>query len=412
MSDLPRPIRAALRDGVDETRLHEIWQRVETRRNARRFARRVLLPAFAVCGVVLSALSWLRVPPAEHTAPTAAREALALAGGEALSSATTIEVAANAEERVLRLSDGTRITLGSGGRLVPRASTAARLELVIERGRARFEVQPQRGRVFAVSAGGMRVEVVGTVFSVERGEREAAVSVEHGRVRVRAGDLPGGERILGAGESLRVPAPAAPGASDSAQTPAPTVTAEAAPPSATVASDVAPDVAPAPAARPEPVQVASPAFRAAVARGDYARAYALLGARGYARAVRQQTEIDALLQLADVARAAGKPHAAALSLSRIIELHPQGDRSALAALTLGRLELDVLGEPAAAVRALRAALAAGLPVALQEDALARLVDACARAGEQAAAARAAEQYRQRFPNGRWRASVEQWVNTR
>jgi transmembrane sensor len=388
-----------LRDGIDDARLDEIYAGVRARRRSRRWRQRVLVPALALTCAAAAVVAVRReAPAAEVVAP---RDALRFADGGALVPAAVLEVAELAPPRVIALSDGTRITLGAGSRLVPRASTADRLELSVERGRARFEVQPQRGRHFVVSAGALSVEVVGTAFSVARGAggAEAEVAVEHGRVRVRAPGLPGGERMLGAGDSLRWPAP------DAAAEAAPPPAVQPQPPAPIAA---APAVAPAATAAP----ALSPAFRAAVQDGDYPRAYRLLGSGGYARAVRNERAIDALLQLADVARGANKPRAAALALSRLIELHPEGDRSALAALTLGRLQLDVLAQPAAAARSLRAALAAGLPAALQEDALARMVDALARGGQAAEAQRAAAQYRARFPEGRWRASVEQWAGGR
>jgi transmembrane sensor len=413
MSNLRRPIRELLRENIVEAQsLDATWQRIEARRKSRSVARRAVLPVLAGCCALLGLMLVVRMQhaPGGETgaAPGHGAEPLRWASGEALSPASAIEIAPAGAARVLALSDGTRISLAAGTRIVPQVSTGTRFELSVERGQARFEVQPQRGRSFAVSAGALRVEVVGTVFSVARGEHAAEVSVEHGRVRVHVPGADGAassERLLGARESLRWPqeapviAPAVPATAPAEPAPAIPV---AAPPSSPRTQ---------PAAPASGSQQAS-AWRALAASGDYARAYAALGARGYARAVRAEHDTDALLQLADLARGAGQPHAAALALSSILERNPHGDQSALAALTLGRLDLDVLGQPKAAARALRIALAAGLPVGLQEDALARLVDACARAGEREGAEQAAEQYRKRFPNGRWRASVEQWVLAR
>jgi transmembrane sensor len=135
----------------------------------------------------------------------------------------------------------------------------------------------------------------------------------------------------------------------------------------------------------------------------------LLGARGHARAVRSATDAQTLLALADMARIAGEPVSAALALERLIERHPRHAEAALSALMLGRIELDDLDRPARAVRALQRALDGGLPAALQEDALARLVEAAARAGDTTTATRAASEHRRRFPTGRWRARVDRFV---
>lgn len=70
--------------------------------------------------------------------------------------------------------------------------------VVLERGSAEFEVPPRRERpAFIVLAGHLRVEVVGTRFTVRRGE-PVSVEVDSGVVRVVEGDevhdLPAGER--------------------------------------------------------------------------------------------------------------------------------------------------------------------------------------------------------------------------
>ena len=103
-------------------------------------------------------------------------------------------------------------------------------------------------------------------------------------------------------------------------------------------------------------------YRAAVAAGDYARAYSALGAKGFERAVALARDGSTLLALSDVARAAGEPEQAALALARLLDRHPRGEQAGLAALTLGRLELEALGRPRAAVRSLQRAMDVGLAV--------------------------------------------------
>jgi|GEM_PF-2501528 len=64
---------------------------------------------------------------------------------------------------------------------------------IIEKGEARFVVAPRDNRPpFAVSAGDVRVEVVGTIFSVARDGDAASVSVTEGKVRVSHGS----ERVM------------------------------------------------------------------------------------------------------------------------------------------------------------------------------------------------------------------------
>jgi transmembrane sensor len=151
------------------------------------------------------------------------------------------------------------------------------------------------------------------------------------------------------------------------------------------------------------------AWRVAAGQGDYARAYALLGANGYARAVAGARGAEPLLVLADMARSVSEPAQAALALELLVQRHPRDSRAALAALTLGKLQLDALGRPETACETFQHAIELGLPGALQEDALARLVEACARAGKPSVARRGAAEYRRRFPQGRWRARIDTWA---
>ena len=79
-----------------------------------------------------------------------------------------------------------------------------RIALVLERGRATFEVAPNPRRVFRAEAGSVSVEALGTAFSVERRGQLVGVSVQHGRVRVA---WPTGSQELGAGSSGWFPPP-------------------------------------------------------------------------------------------------------------------------------------------------------------------------------------------------------------
>jgi transmembrane sensor len=395
MSERHPPLRRLLRAPLEAGDEQRLWEGIRARRDRPRlFARGWITAGACACAAVLIALVYRadRVP--SRSAPEAALP-LRLANAEPLARMEVPEDAA--ASRVVALSDGTRMTLAAGSRLLPRRLTASLTELALEQGRARFEVQPQGGRRFEVVTGDVRVEVVGTVFTVERarGAARASVHVERGRVRVRAPHLPAEGRLLGAGERFELNA-------------APAVQAEAAPgePPLPYAADDAGTSRDTTARSVAPRTGSEPAWRATAARGDYARAYAQLGARGFAAAVRDAGEPDSLLVLSDVARAAGRPAQAAAALSRLLERHPRSEQAALAALTLGRLQLDALGDPRAAARSLRRALELGLPEALSEDALARLVHACAKAGDSACTARAAQQYRERFPRGRFRADVD------
>lgn len=372
MSEPRAPLRALLRESVDARQVAAVWQRVEARRRRPARAQRGMLLAFAGCAAVLGLAMSLHVGPghglvardahAVDHAPgrvPAGQAVLRWAGGAALSA---VETRPSDARRVVQLSDGTRIALEPGTRLVPREVSSARAGFALERGVARFEVAPQGERRFEVSAGPLRVTVVGTAFTISAGTLQTRVAVEHGRVRVES---PAGERMLGAGQSWQWPEPTAAAASAARQS----VTA---------------------------VGKSTPPANEPTRSEDVARGAELPSA--------QQ-----LLQLSDGARAAGRPAEAARALERLLQLHAADPQASLAALTLARLRLDTLAQPQAAVRALRRALALGLPQALQEDALATLVRAHRAAGDRESTALAAQRYLASYPQGRFAAEIERWA---
>ena len=113
-----------------------------------------------------------------------------------------------------------------------------------------------------------------------------------------------------------------------------------------------------------------------------------------------------LLVLADVARLSGHATEAIAPLERILREFPRDPQAPLAALALGRLELDTLDRPAKAATALNLALSLGVPHSLREDVRTRLVEAYARAGNRAAARAAGAAYLREYPDGRDRSIVE------
>lgn len=376
-------LRMSLREPLPPPTIDAIWQRIEARRGSPT-RRGVLVPALAAAGV-LTLVAWIAWTPrsADHTAD--ARTALHWTGG----SLEAVEAAVSTPERNLALSDGTSIRLAAGTRLVPRMSTPDRFEVALERGEAHFAVKPQGGRAFAVLVGPVRVEVVGTRFSVAREAETVAVSVEHGTVRVHGPAPASKAMLLGAGETWSwSPAPEG---------------APIAPPLAVEPAPVPAEVSPGTSSRP-----GSAGWRNEARAGRFGEAYRLLGPSGFEREVKTAPDAATLLDLADVARGAGRPRDAANALGRLLARHRSDGRAPLAALTLGRLQLDALGNVREAVNTLELALALDLPASLEEDALARLVEACSRAGDATKAGAHASTYRARFPAGRWRASVDGW----
>jgi transmembrane sensor len=107
------------------------------------------------------------------------------------------------EQRIVRLGDGTRITLNSNTHI----SVAYReLErgVRVDRGEAYFEVAQDVARPFLVRAGVHRVEALGTVFIVRHDAVRTAVTLVEGKiaVSVEGGDAPTIPATLTPGERL------------------------------------------------------------------------------------------------------------------------------------------------------------------------------------------------------------------
>lgn len=116
-----------------------------------------------------------------------------------------------------------------------------------------------------------------------------------------------------------------------------------------------------------------------------------------------------LMLAADAARMSGHPEDALAPLNRVLRGHSSDPQAPLAAFTLGKILLDELGKPAAAVRAFRTAYRLGPEGALAEDALAREVEALSRAGEMGKARTRAREYLEHYPRGHRSKSVKQYA---
>lgn len=384
MFDLERA-RDALRPEADEARVQRVWTEVARRRRTPRAP--IGRWTFAIAACVIAGIAWFtfELAPAERTkhvasVPSTEPPALRLANDSPLPARLRGDV---------RLSDASRVVVEEDARLDVLANDTRALGLALRRGRARFEVTPGGPRSWNVDAGAVSVQVVGTVFEVARSREGVAVSVERGAVLVRGASVPDRVQRLEAGQRLFVP-------SETTSEPAAPRTADE-----TNDVDAADDVADAPA-RETP-------WRTELAQRRYDRAFEALGADGHARETRRARDVADLWELADVARFSGHPSEAAVPLRRLVAEHPNDPRAALAAYTLGRLELDALGAPLAAAESFARSEALGLPEALREAAAASHVEALGRAGRRDDARVAAERYVARHPEGARRAQVERWL---
>lgn len=107
--------------------------------------------------------------------------------------------------RQAQLVDGSRIALGAQSQIAVNFA-GARREIEIEHGEALFTVQHDRTRPFVVSAGGLQVVAVGTVFDVDRRGNRVSVTVKEGVVEVSdsraAGQLAAGPARVSRGQQL------------------------------------------------------------------------------------------------------------------------------------------------------------------------------------------------------------------
>ncbi len=250
---------------------------------------------------------------------------------------------------VLRLADGSvAVVEGSKSELEVLEQSTSAVRVRVVRGSSRFDVNYDPERVFEVEAAGVRIQDLGTAFSVGNLGSEVDVVVHSGRVRVVAGAR---TFELEAGQSTRVAAVAT-------TTPAPSV----------------------------PAQMPRQEDRAAI--------------------------VAQLFEQADRSRESGEPRAAAALLERIATEYPDDSRAALAAFTLGRVALKELADPRRAALAFRNARELAPAGPLAEDALAREVEAWSRAGEPGLVQRRAREYLELYPDGLHAADVRRWSSPR
>lgn len=310
----------------------------------------------------------------------------------------------------LKLADGSHVrSLAQGAAVSVENNQADRIQLRLDAGGARFDVIPNKQRVFTVRAGSVEVAVLGTVFDVERDHGRVRVSVSRGKVRVRTAPENGNlneTAIVKAGESVwfeEHPEAAAGGnapqeAADAAVSGKAEETSALEP--RAVKSRTSKHAARASVARDEPREPQRAAWRSLSQSGDYDGAYRLL----------QQSTVEddsgALLDAADAARLSGHPQAAVMYLRKVLDQHHDTPVAPLAAFTLGRVLLERLGQPSEAADAFGTARKLAPGGSLAQDALAREVEAWSKAGHPDQAYRRAREYVERYPEGRRLRAVQ------
>jgi transmembrane sensor len=255
-----------------------------------------------------------------------------------------------------------------------------------EAGRAGFELVAGAVQVEATA---LHVRVTGQRLLADQARFELVHAGEGFELRVQAGVVRFEARELGAGTHLvfdprTVPAAGEPAVSDAA--PAALET-------------------PAPAERPrarDGKPATKPKWRALVQSRAWAEAYTEMK-RADPKSVR--SSVDALMAAADAARFGGHPDEAPSYLDEVIDDHARHPMAPLAAFTLGRVYLEQLGAAQKAARAFAKARSLAPAGALAADALAREVEAWAKAGERDQARVKAQAYLEAYPEGRREAAV-------
>jgi tetratricopeptide (TPR) repeat protein len=245
------------------------------------------------------------------------------------------------------------------------------MALDLEHGRVDCDITPRPGRHFTVAAAGVTVRVKGTKFGVELAPTRDRVNVDVVRGLVEVSWQNGAEhRDLAAGEhwSIDLRRPATLDAPD----------AEATSATETAAAGDSAETAPS-----EPAPAESTKSGASSARAPHETS---VGARE-------------LLDLGNAARRAGDAAGAARAYEQLLTLHPTDGRAGLAAFELGRLRMDRLGDIQGAIQALQKAVMMAPGAGFREDAMARLVQAYARAGAIERCRSAQGAYLSSYPGG-------------
>jgi len=331
------------------------WRALQTRMRGRQ--RRVRRAWFAIPGFALAAAGMFLLLSTTHRTLDRSMEV----GGTFESAGTEV---------ALSLPDGIQVELDRQSRVRLQTVTPEEIRVALGKGSARFDVEPRRPRRFVVDADDVEVKVVGTRFRVTRIEAggddvaRIEVAIDRGIVEVRERRQDAEPHRLHAGERFSMPAIAT-GETSAAGPPA-----------------------------------QEPAAGATVVRTRPTHVEAMHASRPPSTTSARQ-----LLEHAQVEWRAGHMAEAAASYEQVLAQHASDPRAALAALELGRIQMDHLANPAAAIVSLEQALKLGPRASFREDALARLARGYARLGRTADCRRARDAYAREYANGIHAAAV-------
>jgi len=273
----------------------------------------------------------------------------------------------------VRFSEGTSVSLRPAARARVLDVTARGAEILLESGRARFEVVHRPQARWQVRSGSYLIQVVGTKFDTEYEPRteELTVTVDEGTVTV-SGCALGRGRTVRAGERVKTSCP-------------PRAPAEA------------------PAPEPDKPRVNTAAERRGTPwvdlarRGLYRDAYDRVK-HEFEREVHSR-DAGELWLLGDTARLSGHGRQAQRAYQVLRERFRGTAMTADAAFALGRLAIDLDGDATAAERWFETNLGEQPDGALAPSALGRIMDLRLDRGDRKGAADVAREYLRRFPTG-------------
>lgn len=353
---------------LGEAGVNRVWNKIQEGRlrTPRQGAVRPLVWAACACGLLLMVVTWLHRPQ-----PLAFSTERDVPIGEVVS--------ASPAQRTLRFDDGSQILLHEQGEISVLSNEGASFVTALRAGKAKFSVQPGGTRRWVVDAGEISVEVVGTVFTVERSARGASVAVERGKVLVT--DRTTGTKVyLGAGGRHQALAKKR--------------VSEAAPRLEAVSTAASPQQ------EESPAEVASVSLDQLEREAEPEKLAASVPSAAPKSAIGPRWSTDWLVQADGAKKRGDAATAEALYLRVIRESRSDDPRRGIAAMSYARLAKD----PQLIAEVLESTLPS-VPIGLREAAWLRLIRAQLGAGDTAGAKRSEEGYLAEFPHGKRRAEI-------
>jgi hypothetical protein len=312
----------------------------------------------------------------------------------------------------IRFSDGTAVTLAPGGHARVLDVTGRGAHLMLESGKAALDVTPKPRAHWTVSVGPYTVEVKGTRFDLGWSPQDEVLTLTlvEGKVAI-SGCALGDARMMFAGETLRASCrdkdfhiartPPADAPSIALPWPLPSLNpSSGSSPGATAPGSGSP-IASAPSSQATSSHPGGPpadSWQALARASKFREAFDVARDRGFDAEI-DRADVQDVLLLGDAARLSGNSAYALRAYQRTRSRAPGTAWAANAAFAMGRVYFDQLDDFGEAARwfATYTSEQGGGPLA--REALGRRMEALARAGDRAGAARVAEQYLRQYPKG-------------